>query len=631
FPVGSVVSISDSLWRDPRLELLLNRDTCSYEEPWTVTRDRLGQAKKQKELEQEYILIPICTTDPLNSQGLKDSAVDAAKKATEVDESRVSDNGGTNAFEEHPFERFSHFKNAFSLLHVPIVTLINDTGIFGNAYDDEVVEEVVDMNNVVSSYTIPDAPLTEFLKDHPKDQVIGNIETPVQIRKMTKINEEHGLISSVQKLRRTNHKDFQNYLFACYLSQMEPKKPVQALKDPSWVFRNKNDERGIMVKNKARLVAQGHTQKEGIDYDEVFAPVARIEAIRIFLAYASFKDFVVCAFLYENIEDEVYVCQPPGFEDLDFPDKFYKVEKALYGLHQAPRACLKKFNFTTVKIASTPKEPNKALVKDGDAKDVDVHLYRSMIGSLMYLTASRPDITFVVCSCARDSPFDLEAYFDSDYARASLDRKFTTRVDGKKVIVNKASIICNLRVDDAEGTACLPNDAILKGLERMGAKTTAWNEFSSTMASAIICLANTKKFNFSKYILENTVKNLEARRKHKPRKNQMEATEVPHTKPQAEERVHTPSHDPLPSGDDRLQLNELMDICIKVSNRVLSLEQTKTNQVAEIKKLKKRVKKLEGKKKRTHGLKRLYKISLSARVESTKDEEGLGAQEDASK
>ncbi|GJR92407.1 retrovirus-related pol polyprotein from transposon TNT 1-94 [Tanacetum coccineum] len=111
-----------------------------------------------------------------------------------------------------------------------------------------------------------------------------------------------------------------------------------------WVFRNKKDERGIVIRNKARLVAQGYTQEEGIDYDEVFAPVARIEAIRLFLAYASFKDFVVyqmdvkSAFLYGKIEEEVYVCQPPGFEDPNFPDRVYKVKKALYRLHQAPRA-----------------------------------------------------------------------------------------------------------------------------------------------------------------------------------------------------------------------------------------------------------------------------------------------------
>nr|GEZ25693.1 copia protein [Tanacetum cinerariifolium] len=109
-------------------------------------------------------------------------------------------------------------------------------------------------------------------------------------------------------------------------------------------MRNKKDERGIVVRNKARLVAQGHTQEEGNDYEELFAPVARIEAIRLFLAYASFMESMVyqmdvkSAFLYGTIKEEVYVCQPLGFEDLDHPGKVYKVVKALYGLHQAPKA-----------------------------------------------------------------------------------------------------------------------------------------------------------------------------------------------------------------------------------------------------------------------------------------------------
>nr|GEU41007.1 retrovirus-related Pol polyprotein from transposon TNT 1-94 [Tanacetum cinerariifolium] len=112
-----------------------------------------------------------------------------------------------------------------------------------------------------------------------------------------------------------------------------------------WVLKNKKDESGIVVRNKARLVAQGHTQEEGIDYDEVFAPVARIEAIRLFLAYASFMGFTVyqmdvkSAFLYGTIDEEVYVMQPPGFHNPVYPAKVYKVEKAMYRLHQAPRAC----------------------------------------------------------------------------------------------------------------------------------------------------------------------------------------------------------------------------------------------------------------------------------------------------
>ncbi|GJZ93452.1 putative ribonuclease H-like domain-containing protein [Tanacetum coccineum] len=108
---------------------------------------------------------------------------------------------------------------------------------------------------------------------------------------------------------------------------------------------NKKGLAGVDVKTKARLVAQGHRQEEGIDYDEVFAPVARIEAIRLFLAFASFMGFIVyqmdvkSAFLYGTIDEEVYVSQPPGFVDPEHPTKVYKVVKALYGLHQAPRAC----------------------------------------------------------------------------------------------------------------------------------------------------------------------------------------------------------------------------------------------------------------------------------------------------
>nr|GEV56426.1 putative reverse transcriptase, RNA-dependent DNA polymerase [Tanacetum cinerariifolium] len=270
-----------------------------------------------------------------------------------------------------------------------------------------------------------------------------------------------------------------------------------------WVYRNKKDKRGIVVRNKARLVAQGHTQEKGIDYEEVFAPVARIKAIRLFLAYAPFMGFMVyqmdvkSEFLYETIEEEVYVCQPSGFEDPDHPDKVYKVVKALYDLCKSFKKLmndkfqmssigeltffsglqvkqkedgifinqdkyvaeiLKKFGLTERKSASTPIDTEKPLLKDPDGEDVAVHIFKSMIGSLMYLTSSRPDIMFVVCACARfqvtlkvshlhavkrifrylkgkpnlglwypkDSPFDLVAYLDSDYAGTSLDRKSTT-------------------------------------------------------------------------------------------------------------------------------------------------------------------------------------------------------------
>ncbi|GKA53714.1 putative ribonuclease H-like domain-containing protein [Tanacetum coccineum] len=214
--------------------------------------------------------------------------------------------------------------------------------------DDEDVGVEADMNNLNAFMPVNPISTTRIHKDHPVEQLIRDLNSAPQTRRMTKNLEKHGLFSSVQQ--RTNHKDFQNCLFACFLSQEEPKKVIHALKDPSWieamqkellqfklqevwtlmdlpngkrdlgtkwVFKNKKDERGIVIKNKARLVAQGYTQEEGIGYDEVFAPVARIEAIRIFLAYASFKDFVVyqmdvkSVFIYGKIEEEVYVCQPP--------------------------------------------------------------------------------------------------------------------------------------------------------------------------------------------------------------------------------------------------------------------------------------------------------------------------------
>ncbi|GJX47178.1 putative ribonuclease H-like domain-containing protein [Tanacetum coccineum] len=222
-------------------------------------------------------------------------------------------------------------------------------------------------------------PQSRIIPSHPSKTILGDPQhsTNKSKSKIKVYKQEAKSIKVVQKQRRTNHKDFHHCLFAYFLSQHEPKKISEALEDESWVdamqeellqfeiqkvwilvdlpygkkaigtkwvYRNKKDERGVVVRNKARLVAQGHRQEEGIDYDEVFAPVARLEAIRIFLAYASYMGFIVyqmdvkSAFLYGKIDEEVYVSQPPGFQDPKSPQKVYKVVKALYGLHQAPRA-----------------------------------------------------------------------------------------------------------------------------------------------------------------------------------------------------------------------------------------------------------------------------------------------------
>nr|GEW46826.1 hypothetical protein [Tanacetum cinerariifolium] len=326
-------------------------------------------------------------------------------------------------------------------------------GIFtDSSYNDEGV--VTDFNNLETTMSVSPTPTTRIHTIHPKNQILREPKLAFQTRsKVHKNSEAHALIS-------------------------------QALEDESWVdamqeelLQNKKDERAMVVLNKVGLVAQGYSQEEGIDYNKVFAPVAKIEATRIVL--------------------KCNVSQPPGFVDPKFPNKVYKVVKALYGLHQDPRAwyatlstfleksryrrgainrtlfikqdkkdimlvqvyvdyiifgstkkywcdefeelmknrfqmtsmgeltfflglqvkqkedgifisqdkyvakILKKFDFLSVKTTSTPIETQKPLVKDEEVADVDVHLYRSMIGSLMYLTTSRPDVMFAVCACSR--------------------------------------------------------------------------------------------------------------------------------------------------------------------------------------------------------------------------------------
>ncbi|GKD34512.1 ribonuclease H-like domain-containing protein, partial [Tanacetum coccineum] len=361
---------------------------------------------------------------------------------------------------------------------------VQNTGIFGSAYDDEDLD----------TYNSPFA-----------DQVMGaeadfNNMEPSTVQEPTKIAQALDDESWVEAMQE-ELLQFKIQKVWTLVDLPYGKKAIGT----KWVYRNKKDERGIVVRNKARLVAQGYKQEEGIDNDEVFAPIARIEAIRLFLAYASFLNFLVyqmdvkSAVLYSTIEEEVYVSQPPSFVDLKFTKKVYKVEKGytklleldfeqimhkrfqvssmgeltfFLGLQVKQKEdeifisqdkyvgeILKKFGFSSIRTASTLMETNKALTKDKDIEDVDIHLYRSMIGSLMYLTSSRPDIMFLVCACSRfqvqpkvshlnagkrifrylkgrpklglwypkDSPFILEDFSDSDYAGASLDRKSTTR------------------------------------------------------------------------------------------------------------------------------------------------------------------------------------------------------------
>ncbi|GJT71862.1 putative ribonuclease H-like domain-containing protein [Tanacetum coccineum] len=498
-----------------------------------------------EEISQDCIVMPIWKDTSYFDSPTKD--VDNGEPKTADDaQKQVKDCPNNENVEQDKFADDSSTKDVNAAgQHIntasPDVNTVSSTleATHIESFSDE-DEPEVDLGNIINSYTVPTTPNTRIHKDHPIDNVIGDVKSSVQTRRMTKTIIEQGFLNDIEPTSiakslfdSSEMEAMQEELLQFKLQQvwilvdlLNGKKAIGT----KWVFRNKKDKRGIVIRNKAMLVSHGHRHEKGIDYEEVFAPVARIEAIRLFLAYASFMGFLVyqmdvkSAFLYGTIEEEVYVTQPPGFKDPDHPDKVFKVVKELYGLHQAPRAwyetlanyllengfkrgkidhtlfikkqkedillvqvyvddiifgstnkelctgfeklmkdkfhmsfmgeltfflglqvqqkedgilisqdkyvaeILKKFNYSDVKFASTPIDLEKSLVKDGYADDVDVHLYRSMLGSLMYLTASRPDIMFAVVHVLdfKDSPFELVAYTDSDYAGATQDRKSTT-------------------------------------------------------------------------------------------------------------------------------------------------------------------------------------------------------------
>ncbi|GKB02980.1 putative ribonuclease H-like domain-containing protein [Tanacetum coccineum] len=353
------------------------------------------------------------------------SSPDAGFKASGDDEKKVTEELGKEGGDSI---NVVGRKSSIELPDDPNMPALEDI-IYSD--DDEDVGAEDGMNNLDAFMPVSPILTTRVHKDHPVEQIIRDLNSAPQTRRITNNLEEHEAIQD-ELLQ------FKLQKVWTLVDLLNGKRPIGT----KWVFRNKKDERGIVIKNKARLVTQGYTQEEGIDYDEVFAPVARIEAIRLFLAYASFKDFLVyqtdvkSAFLYGKIEEEVYVCQPPGFEDPDFPNRVYKVEKALYGLHQALKAWYETLS--------------TYLLDNG--------FQRGKIYKTLFIRRDKGDIMFAVCACVKyqvnpkvshlhavkrifkylkgqpklglwypkDSPFDLVAYTDSDYAEASLDMKSTT-------------------------------------------------------------------------------------------------------------------------------------------------------------------------------------------------------------
>ncbi|GJS32087.1 ribonuclease H-like domain-containing protein [Tanacetum coccineum] len=324
-------------------------------------------------------------------------------------------------------------------------------GIFTNAsYDDE--GAVADFTNLETTMNVSPIPTSRIHSIHPTTQILGDPTSSVQTR--SKVNKSSGahtfkISEALEDERWVDAMQEELLQFkiqkVCILVDLPYRKRVIGTK---WVYRNKKDERGVVVRNKARLVAQGYRQEEGINYDEVFALVARIEAIKIFLAFASYMK-------------DIIKFQMSSMRELTFFLRLQVKQKEdgiIISQDKYVAEILKKFDFASVKTACTPIETQKPLTKDEEAADVDVHLYRSMISSLMYLTASRPDIMFAVCACSRFqvtpktshlhavkrifrylkgkpklglwypkvSSFDLKAYSDSNYTRANLDRKSTT-------------------------------------------------------------------------------------------------------------------------------------------------------------------------------------------------------------
>nr|GEY91992.1 retrotransposon protein, putative, Ty1-copia subclass [Tanacetum cinerariifolium] len=397
------------------------------------------------------------------------------------------------------------------------------------------------------------------------------------------------------------------------------------------VFKNKLDEKGIVIRNKARLVAQANTHEERIDYDEVFAPVARIEAVRLFLAYASFKDIIVyqmdvkSAFLYGKIEKEVYVCQPPGFEDPDFPNKVYKVKKALYSLHQAPRAC-------------TQMKTSKPLLKDEDGQEVDVHIYRSMICSLMYLTSLRPDIISAVFGIQKSLPLnwrhtqtvtmqdlvwtrnlqlvdvnslDVDLYPGSVKSRQWLQTpQLRLSMLLLRVVVDRYSgyivdylikenyallvLVFQTTPQMVINSPCLTDKKELASPRQMATGKDFSNPLMDDMGDTPVETHQTP--------IANQPLISKPQKKQKPKRKQRKEAKVSNDKLEDEDHVPTPSSDLQPSGEDRFILNEFMVFCTSLQ------EQS-----------------------RSGGLMRLKKIGLGRRVKSPMKKDGLGAQEDASK
>nr|GEY84106.1 copia protein [Tanacetum cinerariifolium] len=258
---------------------------------------------------------------------------------------------------------------------------------------------------------------SKWTKDHPLNNIISQLSRPVST--WLQLHEQALFCYYDSFLTSVEPKTYKEALTqSCWIEAMQEElneferlevwelvhRPDQVMVITlKWIYKVKLDELGGILKNKSRLVARDYRQKEGIDFEESFAPVPRLEAIRIFLAYAAHKNMVVyqtdvkTAFLNGNLREEVYVSQPDGFVDPDNPNYVgIFINQSKYDFES-----LKKYGFESCDPVDTPMVEKSKLDEDREGKAVDPSHYRGMIGTLLYLTASRPDLQFTICIYAR--------------------------------------------------------------------------------------------------------------------------------------------------------------------------------------------------------------------------------------
>ncbi|GKD67108.1 retrovirus-related pol polyprotein from transposon TNT 1-94, partial [Tanacetum coccineum] len=322
--------------------------------------------------------------------------------------------------------------------YLPISMEVTDTFcVHSKSSSSDTIHTIVHPDHQISEHN------SKWTKDHPLENIIGKLDRPVSTR--LQLHEQALFCYYDAFLTAVEPKTYKDALTqSCWIKAMQkelneferlevwelvPRPDKVMVITLKCIYKVKLDELGGILKNKAQLVARGYRQEEGIDFEESFALVARLEAIRIFLAFAAHMNMVVyqmdvkTAFLNGNLREEVYVSQSDGFVDSDNPNHVYKLKKALYGLKQAPRSwydMLSSFlisqDFSKGSVDPTLFIRRKALNyfwvglpwwrkfkldEDKEGKAVDLSHYRVMIGTLLYLTASRPDKQFSICMCAR--------------------------------------------------------------------------------------------------------------------------------------------------------------------------------------------------------------------------------------